>query len=71
MVTIHNNPENLEVPASFQQLRFQLADVDTQDCSPFFAPTFSFIEEGRAVGEGALAPFSASRSCNWVSGRAP
>lgn len=52
VVSIHNNPENLELPAKFQRLQFQLADVDTQDCSPSFAPTFDFVEEARAAGQG-------------------
>lgn len=52
VLTIHNNPENLQLPPNFQRLQFQLADVDTQDCSPFFAPTFDFVEEARAAGHG-------------------
>ena len=52
MVTIHNNPENVVLPAKVAQLQFQLADVDTQDASPFFAPTFDLIEEARAAGQG-------------------
>ena len=52
VVTIHNNPENVALPAKMARLQFQLADVDTQDASPFFAPTFDFIEEARAAGQG-------------------
>lgn len=52
MLTIHNNPENLRLPARFQRLSFVLADVDTQDVSPFFAPSYDFIEAARAAGEG-------------------
>jgi hypothetical protein len=53
VITIHNNPDNLKLPSRFKHLRFQLADVDTQDVSRFFSPTYSFIEEGRAADEGA------------------
>ncbi len=53
VLTIHNNPENLRLPARFQRLTFELADVDTQDISPFFAPSYDFIEAARAAKEGA------------------
>ena len=53
VLTIHNNPENLHLPARFQRLTFELADVDTQDVSPFFAPSYDFIEGARAAREGA------------------
>jgi len=53
VLTIHNNPENLRLPARFQRLTFELADVDTQDVSPFFAPSYDFIEGARAAREGA------------------
>ncbi len=53
VVSIHNNPENLQLPAKYQRLQFSLADVDTQDISPFFAPSYDFIEEARAAGQGA------------------
>ncbi len=53
VLTIHNNPENLRLPARFQRLTFELADVDTQDISPFFAASYDFIEAARAAKEGA------------------
>lgn len=52
VITIHNNPENMQLPGSFKHLRLQLADVDTQDVSKFFAPSYTFIEEARAANEG-------------------
>ena len=54
MISIHNNPENLQLPAKIARLQFALADVDTQDISPFFAPSYDFIEEARAAGHGGL-----------------
>ena len=58
VLTIHNNPENLRLPPRFQRLSFTLADVDTQDVSPFFAPSYDFIEAARAAREGACSSFS-------------
>ena len=52
MITIHNNPENLKLPGRFKQLRFQLADVDTQDVSQYFNASYEFVEEARGAGEG-------------------
>jgi hypothetical protein len=52
VITIHNNPENMQLPGRFKHLRLQLADVDTQDVSKFFAPSYTFIEEARAGNEG-------------------
>lgn len=66
VITIHNNPENMKLPAKFKHLRLQLADVDTQDISKYFAPSYAFIEEARAANEGAQ-PF-ASRSCTVKAG---
>ena len=60
VITIHNNPENLALPARFRHLRFQAADVDTVDITQFFAPSYAFIEEGRAAGEGAQGPVPAA-----------
>lgn len=54
VVTIHNNPENMALPARFRHLRFQCADVDTVDITQYFAPSYTFIEEGRAAGEGGV-----------------
>ncbi len=56
VITIHNNPENMQLPSRFKHLRLQLADVDTQDVSKFFAPTYTFIEEARAANEGIGFP---------------
>ena len=52
IVTIHNNPENLQPPARFKHLRFTLADVDTADVSQFFNASYEFIEEARVRNEG-------------------
>lgn len=60
VITIHNNPENMKLPTRFKHLRFQLADVDTQDVSQFFDASYQFIEEGRGANEGrpsAPTPF--------------
>ena len=69
VVTIHNNPENMQLPGRFKHLRLQLADVDTQDVSKFFAPSYTFIEEARAANEGAhletdILPTPLSRTVN-------
>ena len=42
----------MKLPSRFKQLRFQLADVDTQDVSQFFDASYQFIEEGRGANEG-------------------
>ena len=43
----------MKLPSRFKHLRFQLADVDTQDVSQFFDASYQFIEEGRGANEGA------------------
>ena len=66
MISIHNNPENLQLPAKYARLQFALADVDTQDISPFFAPSYDFIEEARAAGHGrqrCILIATRSRAC--------
>lgn len=57
VISIHNNPENMALPARFKHLRFQCADVDTVDITKFFAPSYSFIEEGRSANEGETVLF--------------
>ena len=52
IISIHNNPENLQPPKAFQQLRMTVADVHTQDITPFFNPSYDYIEEARAKNEG-------------------
>ena len=42
----------MKLPSKFKHLRFQLADVDTQDVSQFFDASYQFIEEGRGASEG-------------------
>ena len=52
VISIHNNPENLQPPKAFQQLKMTVADVHTQDITPFFNPSYDYIEEARAKNEG-------------------
>ena len=60
VLTIHNSPEDLRLPGAMQHLKMKLADVDTQDISPFFAPSFDFIEAGIHGNEGEHTIASAS-----------
>ena len=52
VLTIHNSPEEVKFPAEVEHLRMQLADVETQDISPLFAPSYDFIEAGVHAKEG-------------------
>lgn len=52
LISIHNNPENLKVPKGFQQLKMTVADVHTQDITPYFNPSYDFIEEARNSHQG-------------------
>lgn len=52
LISIHNNPENLKVPKGFQQLKMTVADVHTQDITPYFNPSYDFIEEARNSNQG-------------------
>jgi hypothetical protein len=52
IITIHNNPDDLKAPARFKHLKYTLADVDTENITPFFAPSFDFIEEAREAKQG-------------------
>lgn len=54
LISIHNNPENLKVPKGFQQLKMTVADVHTQDITPYFNPSYDFIEEARNSHQGVL-----------------
>ena len=42
----------MKLPPRFRHLRFQLADVDTQNVTPYFNASYDFIEEARAAGHG-------------------
>ncbi|KAL3135874.1 hypothetical protein ABBQ32_007430 [Trebouxia sp. C0010 RCD-2024] len=54
LISIHNNPENLKVPKGFHQLKMTVADVHTQDITPYFNPSYDFIEEARNSSQGVL-----------------
>ena len=54
IVTIHNNPERLKPAAGVRHLQIQMADVDTEDISPWLIPCHEFIEGGRAAGHAVL-----------------
>lgn len=52
ILTIHNNPENLQLPAGFKHKQLVLADVETEDVSQYFNESYTYIEEARAAREG-------------------
>lgn len=52
IITIHNDPENLKVPAKMKHMKVTAADLPSTDLSCFFNATYEFIEEG-AAGTGA------------------
>ena len=54
LISIHNNPENLKVPKGFQQLKMSVADVHTQDITPYFNPSYDLIEEARNSNQGKV-----------------
>ncbi|KAL0022102.1 hypothetical protein WJX79_009630 [Trebouxia sp. C0005] len=54
IISIHNNPENLQVPKGFQHLKMTVADVHTQDITPYFNPSYDYIEEARLANQGVL-----------------
>lgn len=55
IISIHNNPENLQVPKGFQHLKMTVADVHTQDITPYFNPSYDYIEEARLGNQGAFS----------------
>lgn len=54
ILTIHNNPERLHPGPGVQHMQIQMADVDTEDISPWLKPAHDFIEAGRAAGHAVL-----------------
>ena len=56
----------MKLPPRFRHLRFQLADVDTQNVTPYFNASYDFIEEARAAGHGVWRPPLVGRqqTCN-------
>ncbi|KAK3246224.1 hypothetical protein CYMTET_44231, partial [Cymbomonas tetramitiformis] len=54
VLTIHNIPENLELPKSFKHLRMTLADVEGENISQYFEESFSFLEKARRKGDAVL-----------------
>ena len=74
VITIHNNPDNLTLPATYAHLRIEMPDIDTANITAHFDPTFNFIEEGRVKGHGARTALaaewsSAGCSCSTTSCR--
>lgn len=53
-MTIHNNPEELKLPAHFKHLKIELADVSTTDISRHFNTVYEFIESARDKSVGGL-----------------
>jgi len=54
VVTLHNNPEDLEVPGDVRHVRATLADVATEDISRHFPAAFEAIDEAARAGRAAL-----------------
>jgi hypothetical protein len=52
VITVHNHPENLKLPATTRHLKYQLADIESADISPLLGPAFEFIEQAQARKEG-------------------
>ena len=52
VISIHNNPENLKLPASYRRLAIELADVETANISAWLSKAYDFMEEARAAGHG-------------------
>lgn len=52
VITVHNHPENLKLPATTRHLKYQLADIESADISPLLGPAFDFIEQAQARKEG-------------------
>lgn len=65
LVSIHNNPENLKVPKGFQQLKMTVADVHTQDITPYFNPSYDLIEEARNSNEGDACYSRCQPACHY------
>jgi len=40
------------VPKGFQHLKMTVADVHTQDITPYFNPSYDYIEEARLANQG-------------------
>ncbi len=69
VLSIHNSPEDLKLPSKMQHLQMKLADVDTQDISPFFDPSYDFIEAGIHANEGehttSITPLNLQAQACW------
>lgn len=52
VITIHNNPNDVELQSKYQHLKFQLPDLETENIAQFFQPTYEFIEQARAARQG-------------------
>ena len=63
MITIHNHPQNMTLPAAYAHLKIELPDIDTADITAHFGPSFNFIEEGRVKNQGALAAAYQTSTC--------
>lgn len=54
IVTIHNNPGNLRPPPNTRHLKIEMADIDSADITPWFRPSYEFIEEARTSRTAVL-----------------
>ncbi|KAI3430229.1 hypothetical protein D9Q98_004826 [Chlorella vulgaris] len=55
VVTIHNNPDNLKLPASkYSHLKIELADIDVADIGAHLRSSFDFIEAAVARKQAVL-----------------
>lgn len=55
LLTIHNMPETLSAPSMIaHHMKAQLADVDTEDITQFFAKAISFIDSAKKAKERVL-----------------
>jgi dual specificity MAP kinase phosphatase len=56
VLTIHNNPERLALPAGVRRMQIQMADVESEELGPWLRQAHAFIEAGREAGHGAPPP---------------
>lgn len=40
------------MPKGFQHLKMTVADVHTQDITPYFNPSYDYVEEARLANQG-------------------
>ena len=52
------------MPKGFQHLKMTVADVHTQDITPYFNPSYDYIEEARLANQGQWSLLTLHH-CTW------